>query len=176
MKRTGWSLVVLSFLLVPVGGEAQAAPAPLGTPAPVGSVERLAWMAGCWVLSTGSRTVEEVWLMPAGGTMVGLARTVGASGTSFEHLVLDGRAAGTVVYRATPEGAAPTDFTATQVTDSMAVFENPLHDYPQRIIYSRRGAESLNARIEGPDEGGRVVGSDFRYRRSACPGGDPGAS
>ena len=60
-------------------------------------------------------------------------------------------------------------FTSVAVSDSMAVFENPEHDFPQRIIYRRSAADSLHARIEGP-RNGQVRGVDFRYGRVSCAG------
>jgi uncharacterized protein DUF6265 len=53
------------------------------------------------------------------------------------------------------------------VSDSAVTFENPSHDFPQRIIYRRRGADSLLARVEGM-RGGQLRGSDYPYRRVAC--------
>jgi hypothetical protein len=48
------------------------------------------------------------------------------------------------------------------------VFENPGHEFPQRIGYRRQGP-SLQAWIEGTkDRQARRV--EFPYRRAACPG------
>jgi hypothetical protein len=49
------------------------------------------------------------------------------------------------------------------VSDSGFTVENPAHDFPQRISYRKRGADSLLARIEG---GTRDI--DFPMRRVAC--------
>ena len=52
-----------------------------------------------------------------------------------------------------------------------AVFENPAHDFPTRIVYEREG-EILSARIEGEMEG-RPVSMGWRFRsaelNSRCP-------
>jgi hypothetical protein len=45
-----------------------------------------------------------------------------------------------------------------------AVFENPDHDFPNRIIYRTPDADSLFARIEGK-RNGRVSGVDFSLKR-----------
>ena len=60
------------------------------------------------------------------------------------------------------------EFASTAVSDTAVVFENLAHDFPQRIIYRRRGADSLVARIEGT-RGGQMRGRDFPYRKAACP-------
>ena len=51
-------------------------------------------------------------------------------------------------------------------TSNEAVFENPAHDFPQRVIYKRDG-DKLNARIEGTKDG-KTRGIDFPYTRIAC--------
>jgi len=38
-------------------------------------IERLAWLQGCWSLTTGERDVEEYWMAPKGSSMLGIART-----------------------------------------------------------------------------------------------------
>jgi len=103
-----------------------------------------------------------------GRTMLGMARTVrGDSTIEFEHLQILERG-GRAVFHAEPSGQAAADFEARAVTDSTVTFENPEHDFPQRVIYRRRGRDSLIARIEGT-RNGRVRGVDFPYARAACP-------
>ena len=38
-------------------------------------IERLSWLSGCWEWNQTQRTVEEHWLAPRGGTMIGMGRT-----------------------------------------------------------------------------------------------------
>lgn len=111
------------------------------------SIDELAWMAGSWHTQDPSGMTEELWTEPAGGLMLGLNRSVPRQGkTSFEFLRIEERD-GAVVYLASPGGAEPTAFTLTKATSDRAVFENPEHDFPQRIIYrTERG--SLCARAE----------------------------
>jgi hypothetical protein len=51
--------------------------------------------------------------------------------------------------------------------DGAITFSNPAHDFPQRIIYRRAGADSLHARIEGT-RNGQPRGVDYAYVRVAC--------
>jgi hypothetical protein len=44
------------------------------------------------------------------------------------------------------------------------IFENKLHDFPQRIIYHLVTPDSIAARVEG-QQNGRVDGSDFYFKR-----------
>ncbi|HEX6644626.1 MAG TPA: DUF6265 family protein [Gemmatimonadales bacterium] len=141
-----------------------------GRPADAG---HLAWMAGCWEFTRGETTVEEQWMAPRGGALIGMSRTVrGDRMVAFESVVIRADSAGRLAYHAFPSGQAPAVFPAVEVTDSTAVFENPTHDFPQRILYRRRG-DTLSARVEG-SRNGTLRGSDFPYQRTACPGGAGG--
>ena len=107
-------------------------------------------------------------MAPMGRMMLGMARTVrGDSTIEFEHLQIFERG-GHAIFHAEPSGQAPAEFEARAVTDSFVSFENPAHDFPQRVIYRRRGRDSLIARIEGT-RNGRVRGIDFAYARASCP-------
>jgi hypothetical protein len=109
-----------------------------------------------------------MWMPPAGDLMLGASRTViNGAVREFEHLRL--RAAGdTLVYTALPSGQRETDFRSTRVTADTIVFENPAHDFPQRIIYSRRGADSIVARVEGPGPNNTTRGFSVPMRRVDC--------
>jgi hypothetical protein len=105
-------------------------------PAPAVSAD-LAWLAGAWVgtKSTGS-SVEERWSPPLGGALLATSRTVNKSGkmVAFEYLRIIERDGG-LVYIAQPAGRAPTEFILSELTPKRAVFENPRHDYPRKIVY-----------------------------------------
>ena len=130
-------------------------------------IEQLAWLSGCWEVSTPQRTVEEHWLAPRGGTMIGVGRTV-RDGRTIEHEsilleIRDGRFA----YEAHPSGQSPAVFLAREATRDRVVFENLQHDYPQRVGYERRGTDRLSAWIDGTQNGGsRRV--EFPYQRVPC--------
>jgi 3-oxoadipate enol-lactonase len=136
-------------------------------------IDRLAWLAGCWEgeLASGT-TYEEAWLAPRAGTMVGVARaTRDGRALSFEYMrIFDD--AGTPVFEAQPSGRPPTSFRARAVGVGRVTFENPAHDFPQRILYRLEPPDRLLARIEG-ERDGESRGIDFPLRRVACPGQGP---
>lgn len=133
------------------------------------SVETLGWFAGCWRQVGAGTVVDEVWLLPAGGTLVGMSRTVRADSTrAWEHLVIRTGPSG-LVYQAAPSGQPPAEFVASQVSDTLALFENPNHDFPQQIRYTRRGVDSLVAIVSGTVRE-RTRAIQVQYGRVACPG------
>jgi hypothetical protein len=132
-------------------------------------IGRLAWLSGCWEASSATRTTEEHWMAPRGRSMLGMSRTVrGDSVVDYELVVL--REHGNqIAYEAHPSGQRAAVFTSRAFGDSSAVFENPDHDFPQRVGYQRRGPDSLLAWVEGSADG-RARRIDFRYRRVRCVG------
>lgn len=138
--------------------------------AAAGDLSALGWLAGCWQGATGDRVIEEQWMAPRGGTLIGMSRTV-AGGRTIEHEFLQIRRQDDgVVYVARPSGQAEASFTLVSDAAALAreaVFENPQHDFPQRIIYRQQPDGSLLARVEGV-QGGVVRGLDFLLKRAAC--------
>jgi hypothetical protein len=87
----------------------------LAAPAAGSGVADLAWLQGCWAMVAGERTVEEHWMGPRGGTMLGVGRTVQA-GRLVEHEFLIIRDDGArLVYEARPSGQAMATFPARVV-------------------------------------------------------------
>jgi hypothetical protein len=130
-------------------------------------IEQLRWLAGCWEMHRGTRTSFEMWMPPAGGLMLGASRTVSAGEVvEFERMQL-AEQGGKLVYTALPSGQAEASFTSVAVSDEGFTVENLQHDFPQRIIYRRHGADSLVARIEGRGKDG-TRGVDFPMTRTTC--------
>jgi hypothetical protein len=144
-------------------------------PAQPVSLSPLQWLAGCWRRTTTTGVVEEQWMAPAGGIMLGMSRTVGAADgklIEFEQVRIEARG-DSAVYVAHPSRQETAEFAAIAFDDSLIVFENRAHDFPQRIGYRRVGPDSLAAWIEGPGRDGKTRRVDFPYRRAACPDGRP---
>ena len=131
-------------------------------------VDRLEWISGCWASDDGKERIEESWMKPAGQSLIGMSRTVAGGKTVFtEHLQIR-EVNGQIAYIvALGMGAKPVSFKLVKSSDSEVVFENPDHDFPQRIIYRHESADALFARIEGQEKGVNKA-MDFRYKRSKC--------
>jgi hypothetical protein len=154
------SVVALTASARPIA-EGSAAAVPAGA-----EIDRLAWLSGCWTQPRANGLVEEHWMGPRGGSMLGMSRTMAGDKTvEYEFLriaVVDG----TLTYVAKPSGQAEAAFPVKSLEEGVVVFENLSHDYPQRIIYRRNADASIAARIEGTVNG-EARGRDFPYRRCA---------
>ncbi|HEX2139311.1 MAG TPA: DUF6265 family protein [Woeseiaceae bacterium] len=139
-----------------------------GTVQPAPSLD---WISGHWCAGLGQDTVEEFWLPPHGGVTIGVSRTLRDGRTAaFEYLrIVD--LEGTPSYIAQSGGRPPTAFKRTAGGERWIRFENPEHDFPQRIEY-RRDGDTLQAEIAGPGADGSETVIAFEYRR-CVPGALP---
>lgn len=130
------------------------------------AVKALGWISGCWENTRGKRYNEEHWMKASGNTMLGMSRTVNDGRTrEFEYLRIH-EDKGDIYYTSKPSGQPEASFKLVSWKENEAVFENPTHDFPQRIIYRRTG-DSMQARIEGKMNG-QERGVDFPFTRVKC--------
>ncbi len=123
-------------------------PQEISMPTPVkATINDLMWLEGTWA---GSRkngsSIEERWSPAKGGAMLAVSRSVNARGRmfAFEFLRIVERDGG-LVYIAQPNGAPPTEFVLSELSGKRAVFDNPRHDYPKRIVYELSADGTLTA-------------------------------
>jgi hypothetical protein len=128
--------------------------------------EDVGWLSGCWAFTRNGRHVIENWAPPEGGTLIGLSRSV-ANGRTVEYeFLLIRSGAGGLEYVAKPSGQPEGIFTATRVSATEVIFENPAHDFPKRIMYKRDG-DNLMAAIDGPMNG-QTRRIEFPFAKADC--------
>jgi hypothetical protein len=131
-------------------------------------VTALAWMAGCWASEKGEAGSVEHWLPPAGGTMLGVSRTVKNGQTvEFEFMQVRLSSDHRLVLIAIPSGQKEAAFISSSVGKDSVTFENPDHDFPQKVSYRLEPGGRLIGRIEG-DRGGTPRSIEFPMRRVSC--------
>jgi hypothetical protein len=119
-------------------------------------------MSGHWRSADGDPVVEEFWTDAAGGLMLGGNRTISSGrAVAFEYLRIEPGPDGGTRYCAQPGGRAATCFDLVEAMQDRARFENPEHDFPQRIEYRREG-DTLTATIS---DMARTQSLDFVWRR-----------
>lgn len=126
------------------------------------TVEQLGWMAGDWVADSHAGLVEESWMAPRGGVMLGMSRTTrDARLRVFEFARISHGAGGRISFFAQPGGVAPTEFPLVKLEGQAVHFANDGHDYPTNVRYWREG-ERLMAEISGKDSADPIR---WRYSR-----------
>lgn len=153
----------------PAGTELKTSPPTTAGPAVDGTVDKLAWLSGCWQAKSDKdgSTFREVWLAPVGGTMLGVGhnlRDEKTAGWEAMRLYNDGKS-----VKAWLHPGARKEFTMTmeEFEDGFASFAITEGDTTTRLSYQRRGAEELSVSfrlIKGEDR----RGIDFAFKRTDC--------
>lgn len=149
------ALALLCLCALPIAATADDEPV---------SVATLTWLVGTWVHEEGEFTSEHIWIEPRGQVMLGIQRDTRAGQTRHVEFIEIRERSDGLVYHVYPIGQTPTDFRLVWADERRAVFENPEHDYPQRILYWIEGEDTLVARIEGKVDG-QIRGSEWRWSR-----------
>ncbi|MDR6843737.1 DUF6265 family protein [Flavobacterium granuli] len=110
------------------------------------------WLLGQWSTKTADGNLSESWKQLNDSTFQGESFFIKAKDTlHFESIILQQKGED-LFYNATVKGqnenkAVP--FKLTTKTEKQLVFENPKHDYPQKITYTLVNKDSLVASISG---------------------------
>jgi hypothetical protein len=132
-----------------------------------GDVSTLSWMSGCWAMQQGPLTIEEQWNKPVGGQMMGISRTIKGRNVVFsEFMRIDTDKSDIIYLPRIGTKATPVPFKLTTQSETEVIFENPTHDFPQRILY-RKVPNGLDARIDGKDKG-KTRAEDFPMKSVPC--------
>ena len=91
-----------------------------------------------------------------------MARRWSSSSCRFEQ-----EANGEIRFIAKPSGQPETTFKLIKGSAREVIFENPQHDFPQRVIYRLQSDGSLVGRIEGVSKG-KEKAVDFPMSRERC--------
>jgi hypothetical protein len=110
------------------------------------------WLLGTWENREENYVASENWQQLDDSTFTGTGLSLAGGDTvNFEQIRIEERN-GQLYYIPTVQGqndGQPVQFTATSVTDTELVFENPGHDFPQKIAYTKITADSIVAVISG---------------------------
>lgn len=121
----------------------------------------LGWLVGDWRTEGSGEWTREHWEPIRSDTLQGTGRSGnGDQVTSTDRMKIVMRD-GAAIFIASPNGAPSTEFREAFRGGQEIVFENPSHDYPQRVRYWRDG-ELLMAEISLKD-GSQPT--QWRYRR-----------
>ena len=121
------------------------------------NIEKASWFLGEWENKSADGELTERWKKENDSVYLGESYfVVGAKDTVFaEHVRLE-EANGKLAFTVTVPGQnkeLPVRFEMTSATEDHMVFENPKHDYPNKIVYNRIEKDSLIAEVSGLKKG-----------------------
>ncbi|HET6559637.1 MAG TPA: DUF6265 family protein [Prolixibacteraceae bacterium] len=132
-------------------------------------IETAQWLIGNWQNQSAKGLLTETWRKLDDSTMVGQSYFIAGADTLFlENIRLEQRKdilTYIPIVRDQNNGQA-VYFTLTRSTDSVLVFENPEHDFPQKITYSIMANDSLIAEVSAVVDG-KVKSQSFRLGLTA---------
>ncbi|KAF2335108.1 DUF6265 family protein [Flavobacterium daemonense] len=110
------------------------------------------WLIGNWENTSPEGVLTENWIKLNDSTFSASSYFIKEKDTiHFESIVL-AQLGETLTYKATVKGQnddKPVSFPSTSETAQKLVFENPKHDYPQKITYTKGANNTLTAEISG---------------------------
>lgn len=114
------------------------------------------WLVGDWVNKTQRGYVYESWSKKTALELSGKSYLIKANDTivlETVRLIEEANSLHYIPVVKNQNGGLPVRFTAKTVSDSVMVFQNMEHDFPQVISYTRINADSLVAEISGTSDG-----------------------
>ncbi len=120
-------------------------------------LEKMNWLIGQWENKTPEGYLTETWTKDNDSTFSGQSYFIinEKDTVHFESIVLM-QVNDDLIYQPIVKGQnedQPVDFKLTSDAEDSFTFENPKHDYPQKITYKKINNKSLTATISGLQQG-----------------------
>jgi len=132
-------------------------------------LDEVSWMLGDWQNEENGVMTTETWTKTDETHFSGVSYAIELENGDtlfFETMKLHHETTG-LVYSPTVKdqnGGTAVDFLLISSNDSMVQFENPAHDFPQKIVYRSITPDSMVATISG-DYDGVFLSEDFPMKR-----------
>lgn len=124
------------------------------------------WLEGKWLGTSEDMDFFEEWQPLKDNLLDGHGGGFSGADTLFSEKIQIEQRGDDLFYIANVQGSVgAVDFKFTGYKNDSIVFENPQHDFPQRVIYYRLPNDKLYACVDGKDEGvySRI---EFSYQKS----------
>ena len=119
-------------------------------------IKATSWLLGNWENKAADGNLKENWQKVNDSTFQAQSYYIKKKDTiHFETITLQQKGE-LLIYTATVKGQnedKPIAFKLTTTTENQVVFENPKHDYPQKISYTQITPDSLAVKISGIQQG-----------------------
>lgn len=119
-------------------------------------INKMTWLEGIWENKMPDGTLTETWTKVNDSTFNGKTLFIKEKDTIHNEKIVLSQKGETLYYTPTVIGQnndEPIEFKMTNSTENEFVFENPKHDYPQKIVYKKLNSTNLVATISGKQLG-----------------------
>lgn len=161
-------LIIIAFAAMLLQACTNSAPVSEETSAKENPLSKASWILGSWVLQTPKGLITENWEPSETEGFKAISTFAPTDGGPFvvEQIRLVSKN-DTIWYIATVPNQNDGEevlFRASEISDHKLAFENPEHDFPQRIVYERTSDTTVLAYIEGV-QNGQERREEFAYRQ-----------
>lgn len=126
------------------------------------------WLTGSWQGGSGTELIYENWQQVDEQLLLGEGYFVSGGDTVVREQLRLQKIGAYWCYIATVNKGRPTLFTHIKTEKGKMSFENPEHDFPQRITYVLQKDGSLLAFVEGKEKG-NPRREEFRMKKVYAP-------
>jgi hypothetical protein len=115
-------------------------------------IKRAEWLVGTWENKTKKGSIYETWVKGSDSELLGKSYMLNNKDTVVFETVKLVQEKNNLFYIPTVKDqnkSLPVRFTLIKSSDKLLVFENPKHDFPQKISYTKINIDSLIAEISG---------------------------
>lgn len=120
-------------------------------------LKKMSWLLGQWENKMPAGNLTESWIKVNDSTFNGQTYFIKEKDTIHAESIVLTQKAQIVYYIPTVKGQnddKPVEFKKTESkAENEYIFENPKHDYPQKIVYKKVNENSLVATISGMQQG-----------------------
>jgi hypothetical protein len=119
-------------------------------------IKAAGWLIGNWENKNPDGVLTENWQKVNDSTFSAVSYFIKEEDTIHQESILLELKGENLTYNATVKGQnndKAVAFPATLSSDKQLVFENPKHDYPQKITYTKGANNTLTAEISGKLQG-----------------------
>ena len=115
-------------------------------------LQKMVWLVGEWEQKLPEGTVKEIWKKENDSTLSGKSFFIKEEDTIHRETIVLKQDKDNLLYIPTVTGQnndEPVTFTLSSDVENNFTFENPTHDYPQKISYKNINATTLMTTISG---------------------------
>jgi hypothetical protein len=112
-------------------------------------IEQFSWMLGNWKVNTDKGEGFESWIQQDEHTLIGKGYYIVKGDTTIYEKLRIQKIENYYTFIPIIGNNYPVLFTLVESGNNKWIFENKEHDFPQRVVYSRKGENSMLAWIEG---------------------------
>lgn len=119
-------------------------------------INKAEWLLGTWEMRTSRGSVYETWKKESKDQLAGMSYMINENDTAvFERirLIVEKRDIYYIPAVSNQNEGNEVRFKGTSISDNELIFENPAHDFPQKIKYTLIKKDSLVAEISAKING-----------------------